>query len=133
MINEGGDFVNRIILVEDDTQVGNAIRAMIYHQFPGIIDVEIFKSGGDALSTIDNFGIDYFSMAMVEYNLSGILSGKELIRCMKNKKTDFPVAVMSSYMEKSEFFYSGADFMIEKPLRLNFISGIIKLALSIKK
>lgn len=103
----------RLILVEDEPDLGVAVKQVLTHQ---AYIVDWFLDGDQAWSYLDDHWTQY-TLAIFDWMLPG-LSGVELCRRLRGKKSPLPVLMLTAkdrMEEKIIGLDSGADDYLIKP------------------
>ncbi|MEB3335957.1 MAG: two-component system response regulator RppA [Leptolyngbyaceae bacterium] len=106
----------RLILVEDEPDLGIAVKQVLSHQ---AYIVDWFLDGNQAWSYLEDHCTQY-TLAVFDWMLPG-LSGVELCRCLRGKKSSLPVLMLTAKDQMEEKIIgldSGADDYLIKPFRM---------------
>ncbi len=106
----------RLIFVEDESDLGLAIKQALSHQ---AYVVDWFLDGDQAWSYLEDHWTQY-TLAIFDWMLPG-LSGVELCRRLRGKKSPLPVLMLTAkdrMEEKIIGLDSGADDYLIKPFRM---------------
>lgn len=106
----------RLILVEDEPDLGIAVKQALAHQ---AYIVDWFLDGNQAWSYLDDHWMQY-TLAIFDWMLPG-LSGVELCKRLRGKKSPLPVLMLTAkdrMEEKIIGLDSGADDYLIKPFEM---------------
>ncbi len=106
----------RLILVEDEPDLGVAIKQVLSHQ---AYVVDWFLDGNQAWSYLEDNWVQY-TLAVFDWMLPGI-SGVELCRRLRGKNSPLPVLMLTAkdrMVEKIIGLDSGADDYLIKPFEM---------------
>jgi len=106
-----GNQVWRILVVDDEPAVGDAIKMML--KFDGH-EVQTASGSKEALSLLEQ---DKFDLIITDYSMPG-MKGDELAAVIKQRLPHQPIIMISAYAEmlkSSGNPLTGVDFMLSKP------------------
>jgi len=106
-----GNQVWRILVVDDEPAVGDAIKMML--KFDGHA-VQTASGSKEALSLLEQ---DKFDLIITDYSMPG-MKGDELAAVIKQRLPHQPIIMISAYAEmlkSSGNPLTGVDFMLSKP------------------
>lgn len=109
-MNDEGVRMNKILIVEDDSDIGGMLRELLTHQR---YKVDNAYSGTEALFWIEK---EKYDLVLLDLMLPG-LSGEEVLQAIR-KKSDIPVIAVSAKDDKDtrlSLLKVGADDYITKP------------------
>ena len=109
-----GNQVWRILVVDDEPAVGDAIKMML--QFDGHV-VQTANGSKAALSLLEQ---GKFDLIITDYSMPG-MKGDELAAVIKQRLPHQPIIMISAYAEmlkSSGDPLTGVDFIISKPFLL---------------
>lgn len=115
----------RILFVEDNTNVRNAIVKTLRHHGH---TVRAANDGEEALKTVANDGGGPFDIIVTDAVMPGI-SGPEMIRTLRSRKHTLPIIICSGYSEElsepAAVAELGAQFL-PKPYAIDDLIGLIR-------
>jgi CheY-like chemotaxis protein len=106
-----GNQVWRILVVDDEPAVGDAIKMML--KFDGHA-VQTASGSKEALSLLEQ---DKFDLIITDYSMPG-MKGDELAAVIKQRLPHQPIIMISAYAEMLKSYgnpLTGVDFMLSKP------------------
>jgi CheY-like chemotaxis protein len=106
-----GNQVRRILVVDDEPAVGDAIKMML--KFDGH-EVQTASGSKEALSLLEQ---GKFDLIITDYSMPG-MKGDELAAVIKQRLPHQPIIMISAYAEmlkSSGNPLAGVDFMLSKP------------------
>jgi len=106
-----GNQVWRILVVDDEPAVGDAIKMML--KFDGH-EVQTASGSKEALSLLEQ---DKFDLIITDYSMPG-MKGDELAAVIKQRLHHQPIIMISAYAEMLKSYgnpLTGVDFMLSKP------------------
>ncbi len=107
----------RILVVDDEPSVGDAVKMML--NFDGH-DVEAINNSREALA---RFKADRFDLVFTDYAMPG-MNGNELAAAIKAEAPGQPIVMITAYAETVPQSPS-VDFVIGKPFRLQQLRDAI--------
>ena len=110
-----GNQVWRILVVDDEPAVGDAIKMML--KFDGHA-VQTASGSKEALSLLEQ---DKFDLIITDYSMPG-MKGDELAAVIKQRLPHQPIIMITAYadmLKSSGNPLPGVDFIISKPFLLN--------------
>jgi CheY-like chemotaxis protein len=108
----GGAVRQRILLVDDDTDVREVTAAILAERGYEIIEA---GSGGSALDVLDREGGEVDLMLM-DYAMPG-MNGSEVAREAHTKRPSLPILFLTGYADFAAFKDIGDDRIVSKPFR----------------
>ena len=105
----------RILLVEDDVLIGDGVRAGLEQE--GYI-VEWLENGLDAAAALEG---EPFDALVLDLGLPG-LGGKEILRALRERRSDMPVLILTARDTREETVEGldlGADDYLVKPFDIS--------------
>ena len=106
-----GNQVWRILVVDDEPAVGDAIKMML--KFDGHA-VQTASGSTEALSLLEQ---GKFDLIITDYSMPG-MKGDELAAVIKQRLPHQPIIMISAYAEMLKSYgnpLTGVDFMLSKP------------------
>jgi DNA-binding response OmpR family regulator len=115
----------RILLVEDDTMIGESVRAFLRQEAHAVDWVRSGDAADTALST------EHFDLALLDLGLPG-KDGIDVLRRLRARKKNTPVIVITARDEVEDRIKgldAGADDYVVKPFNLDELAARIRSAL----
>ncbi len=121
MITKAAKAQARILIVDDDQNIINALKEC-FDDFNYRLDTVV--SGKQALEKIT---ADKYDLVMLDINLPD-LSGMDVLKKIKEQKSDLPVLVMTGYVSTEAAIKAmklGAHEFVTKPFNIDRLMGIV--------
>lgn len=120
--------MHKLLLVEDNHETQLIIKAM----FRDIYNVQGVDNSDDAISLLSK---EHFDVLLLDINLNGKGSGKDLLAQIreKEKTKNLPVVVVTAYdlsTEDEEFFSKNSSGVVSKPIDKKTLTAKVESILS---
>jgi excisionase family DNA binding protein len=122
------DNENTVLIVDDEVAVCSLLRRVVEGKGYSVVEV---NSGEKAVEVLDR---QKFSLIFLDLILPG-LSGAEVLRHIKDIKSDAVVAIVSGHDESpvaTEAMSLGPTFFVRKPFKVSAIRDILDLTVKLK-
>lgn len=113
--------IKRILVVDDEPEVANAIRMVLRD---GDHTVESAADGGSGLT---RFEAGTYDLVIIDFKMPGI-DGLELAAAIKARSPRQPILMITAYVEAVKEDAKGLsqiDFLIEKPFSLQRLQDVL--------
>jgi CheY-like chemotaxis protein len=110
----------RVLLVEDESVIGNLFRNVVLDEFPGV-ETQLVRGGRDAIASFRTFRPDIIVMDLRMPEMDGRQAFLEIRKICKQEKWDEPRVIFctgfSPPASMDEYIGKGGHCLLKKPVK----------------